>query len=243
MPSMEISSTSTSASTSSSVVSTPDSAVSTGSIAVVVMRRILAQGATSVHSAGVAEVSTPRVGRPPATSPDDIEREAMRLFTAQGFDATTVDEIAAAAGIGRRTFFRYFGSKNDVVWGRFDEGLAQLRATLDAAPADRPIVDVLREAIVAFNALPPAQVPVHRQRMALILGVDSLQAHSTLMYAEWRHVIAEFVAARTDASADDLLPRLAGHLLLGSAVSAYEQWLTDPRADLTALLDKTVERA
>lgn len=177
------------------------------------------------------------------TTPEDIEREAMRLFTARGFDETTVDEIAAAAGIGRRTFFRYFGSKNDVVWGRFDDGLAQLRANLAAAPGDRPTVDVLREAIVAFNALPRAQVPVHRQRMALILGVDSLQAHSTLMYTEWRQVIAEFVASRTGDRADDLLPRLAGHLLLGAAVTAYEQWLADPRADLSELLDRTVAQA
>src|SRR3954454_21817106 len=115
--------------------------------------------------------------RPPATSREDLERVAMRLFSEHGFDATTVDDIATAAGIGRRTFFRYFGSKNDVVWGRFDEGLARLRSELAAAPADRPLRDVLREAIVAFNELPPGQVPVHRQRMALILGVDSLQAH------------------------------------------------------------------
>jgi mycofactocin system transcriptional regulator len=205
----------------------------------------LAQGATSVHSAGVAEVSAavPKVGRPPATTRDDIERVAMRLFTSHGFDATTVDDIAAAAGIGRRTFFRYFGSKNDVVWGRFDEGLAQLRASLATAPTDRRLTDVLRDAIVAFNALPPDQVPVHRQRMALILGVDSLQAHSTLMYAEWRQVVAEFVAGRTGERSDDLLPRLAGHLLLGAAVTAYEQWLADRDTDLSRLLDQTVAQA
>jgi TetR/AcrR family transcriptional regulator, regulator of mycofactocin system len=193
----------------------------------------------------VADVSAaaPRVGRPPATTRDDIERVAMRLFTTHGFDATTVDDIAAAAGIGRRTFFRYFGSKNDVVWGRFDEGLIQLRASLATAPTDRPLTDVLRDAIVAFNALPPDQVPVHRQRMALILGVDSLQAHSTLMYAEWRRVVAEFVAGRTGERPDDLLPRLAGHLLLGAAVTAYEQWLADPAADLSRLLDRTVAQA
>jgi mycofactocin system transcriptional regulator len=193
----------------------------------------------------VAEVSAavPKVGRPPATTRDDIERVAMRLFTSHGFDATTVDDIAAAAGIGRRTFFRYFGSKNDVVWGRFDEGLAQLRASLATAPTDRRLTDVLRDAIVAFNALPPDQVPVHRQRMALILGVDSLQAHSTLMYAEWRQVVAEFVAGRTGERPDDLLPRLAGHLLLGAAVTAYEQWLADRDTDLSRLLDQTVTQA
>ena len=59
------------------------------------------------------------------------------------------------------------------------------------------------------------------------------------MYAEWRAVIAEFVAQRTS---DALLPRLAGHLMLGAAVTAYEQWLDDPAADLAALLENTVTR-
>ena len=166
----------------------------------------------------------------------------MRLFSERGFDATTVDDIAAAAGIGRRTFFRYFGSKNDVVWGRFAEGLADFRARL-ATTTDAPLGVALREAIVAFNALAPEQVSVHRQRMALILTVSSLQAHSTLMYAEWRAVVVDFVALRTGADASELLPRLAGHLMLGAAVAAYEQWLADDRADLAQLLDESVALA
>ena len=167
----------------------------------------------------------------------------MRLFTDRGFDATTVDDIATAAGIGRRTFFRYFGSKNDIVWGRFEEELGRLREGLDAAPADRPLAEVLVRAIVEFNALPPEQVPVHRQRMALILSVDSLQAYSTLKYAEWRGVVAEFVARRLDLPPVDLVPRLAGHVLLGAAVAAYEEWLADPGRDLSELLAETIGRA
>jgi mycofactocin system transcriptional regulator len=167
----------------------------------------------------------------------------MRLFSERGFDATTVDDIATAAGIGRRTFFRYFASKNDVVWGRFAEGLVEFRATLEATTPDESLGDALRRAIVAFNALPPEQVPVHRQRMTLILTVSSLQAHSTLMYATWRAVVAEFVAARTGEAADALLPRLAGQLMLGAAVSAYEQWLSDDDADLAMQLDTAVARA
>jgi TetR/AcrR family transcriptional regulator, regulator of mycofactocin system len=184
-----------------------------------------------------------RPGRPPATSREDLERVAMRLFSARGFDATTVDDIAVAAGIGRRTFFRYFGSKNDVVWGRFAEGLVDFRATLDAMARGVPLGDALRRAIVAFNALPVEQVPVHRQRMTLILTVSSLQAHSTLMYAEWRQVVAEFVARRLGLAPEDLLPRLAGHVMLGAAVAAYEQWLADDKADLPQLLDTTVGHA
>jgi TetR/AcrR family transcriptional regulator, regulator of mycofactocin system len=63
------------------------------------------------------------------------------------------------------------------------------------------------------------------------------------MYAEWRTVVARFVAARTGEPADGLLPRLAGHLMLGAAVSAYEQWLADDGSDLPQLLDIAVARA
>jgi TetR/AcrR family transcriptional regulator, regulator of mycofactocin system len=188
-------------------------------------------------------VGAVRLGRPPVTTRDDIERVAMELFTAYGFDATTVDDIATAAGIGRRTFFRYFASKNHVVWGRFDDGLVQLRHRLAGVPADVPLADALRDAIVAFNALPPDQFAVHRQRMSLILNVDSLQAHSTLMYAEWRRVIAGFVAARTGEDVDDLRPQLAGHVLLGAAVAAYEQWLASPEKELSSLLEQSISRA
>lgn len=181
-------------------------------------------------------------GRPPVTTREEIERVAMMLFSERGFDATTVDEIAAAAGIGRRTFFRYFASKNDVVWGRFAEGLTDFRASLAVTPDEVPLGEALRHAIVAFNALPPEQVPVHRQRMTLILTVSSLQAHSTLMYAEWRAAVSDFVATRTDAAPGDLLPRLAGHVMLGAAVSAYEHWLADEQSDLARLLDATVSR-
>lgn len=167
----------------------------------------------------------------------------MALFTRTGFGATTVDDIAAAAGISRRTFFRYFGSKNDVVWGRFDDGLTALSESLAAQPPDIDIVEALRRCIVAFNAFTDDQVAVHRQRMTLILTVPELQAHSTLMYGAWRRVVATYVAERLGGDPEDLLPRLAGHLMLGAAVAAYEQWLADPRAELTDLLDVAVRRA
>lgn len=72
--------------------------------------------------------------------------------------------------------------------------------------------------------------------MALVLTVPALQAHSTLWYSAWRAVIAEFVAARLDQAPSDLLPQLVAHLCLGAALTAYEQWLRQPEADLQALL-------
>ena len=180
-----------------------------------------------------------RPGRPAATTRADLERVALELFRHDGFDATTVDGIAEAAGIGRRTFFRYYASKNDVVWGDFEAGLVALRARLSDDPG-RPLLDALREAVLAFNALPPEQTPWHRERMTLILRVPALQAHSTLRYAAWRDVVAEFVAVRLDCRVDELLPQLIAHSCLGAALTAYELWLQRPGSELPALLDQAM---
>ena len=181
-----------------------------------------------------------RPGRPAATTRAELEQVALELFAERGFVATTVDDIAAAAGIGRRTFFRYFASKNDVVWGDFELGLLALRARLATVQPGRPLLDELREAVLAFNRFDPGEVPWHRDRMALILTVPALQAHSTLRYAAWRSVIAEFAAARLGGSPADLLPQLVAHSCLGAALTAYDQWLLRPGSDLPLLLDQAM---
>lgn len=177
-----------------------------------------------------------RVGRPPVTSRQELERVALELFVRDGFDATTVDHIADAAGISRRTFFRYYASKNDVVWGDFDAGLRAMESELAACADDVELWQGIREAVVSFNALPRDAVAAHRQRMALILHVPALQAHSTLRYAAWRGVIAGFAARRLRVPADALPPQLVGHVALAAAAAAYEQWLRDESADLAQLL-------
>ena len=162
---------------------------------------------------------------------------ALDLFTSRGFEETTVDDVAAAAGIGRRTFFRYYASKNDAVWGDFDAQLEKLRQWFDQCTPDAPLMDAVHSAVLTFNRLPKAEEPWHRRRMALILNTPALQAHSTHMYARWRAVIAEFVAKRTGARTEDMIPQLIAYSALGAAVAAYEQWLRDEDAELEPLLD------
>jgi mycofactocin system transcriptional regulator len=181
-----------------------------------------------------------RPGRPPATDHDAIERAAFALFAERGFEATTIDDIATAAGIGRRTLFRYYPSKNDIPWGQFDESLVRLRAHLEAMPPDVPVYRAVHEAVLAFNRLAPAAIPQHRQRMQLLLTTPALQAHSVLRYAQWRSTIAEFVAARLGLAASDLLPRTIGQVTLAISLSAYEHWLQQDEQPLEDLLDRAL---
>jgi len=201
--------------------------------------------------AGSAVPGSAVAGRPPAgssagrrrvTSRAELEQTAFALFAAHGFDATTVDEIAAAAGIGRRTFFRYFPSKNDIPWGAFEDELDRMRVRLKAGPPEVPLMDAIRLALIDFNRVSPAQVPLHRRRMELILRVPALFAHSTLRFTAWREVIAEFVAERTGHRSEDLAPQAIAHAVLGVSVAAYEHWLDAPAADLGALLDDAMRQ-
>ncbi|TQJ37889.1 mycofactocin system transcriptional regulator (plasmid) [Streptomyces sp. NBC_00080] len=195
-----------------------------------------------LRDTGDAGTGSVRTGRPRATSRAELERLGFELFARQGFDGTTVDDIADAAGIGRRTFFRYFASKNDLVWGDFEDQLARLDALLAAADPDMPMMDALCEAVVEFNRFDPAMVPWHRQRMALILRVPTLQADSAVRYASWRALVTEFAARRLDRPASGMMPRLIGSTVLAACVAGYEQWLTDEGADLSDLLELAVRQ-
>jgi mycofactocin system transcriptional regulator len=192
-------------------------------------------------SAAMAPGDQPEAGGQPGrrrvTSQAELEHVAFELFEENGFEQTTVEDIATAAGIGRRTFFRYFPSKNDVPWGMFELELERMRARLKTCPRDVQLMDAIRVALVDFNQVEPGQIPRHRQRMELILQVPALLAHSTLRFAAWREVIAEFVADRTGQRPDALAPQTIAHAVLGVALAAYEQWLDDESAELGILLD------
>src|ERR1700722_17694357 len=100
---------------------------------------------------GEAAAITPRRGRPPGTSQRALELIALRLFTEQGLENTTIEQISAEAGVSKRTFFRYFGSKASVLWSEFDAEVDTIRAALAGVPAGMPMMDGLRRAVAAAN--------------------------------------------------------------------------------------------
>jgi mycofactocin system transcriptional regulator len=190
---------------------------------------------------GMTSAGGATTGRPQVTSRAQLEHLGLRLFTENGYEATTVDRIAEEAGISRRTFFRYFESKNDLSWGDFHTRLDWLRDRLAAVPPAQPLADAIADAVIEFNAVPPGEETWHRQRMTLLLHVPALQAHGTLRYSDWRGVVADFVARRRGEPVGSLVPRAAGYLALGAALAAYEQWLTDPALDLQEVMTESFE--
>lgn len=177
------------------------------------------------------------LGRPAATSHAAIEHAAFELFTQRGFDRTTLDDIAEQVGVSRRTLFRYFESKNDIPWGQFSDSLNDFAVLLRSFPDELPLADSVHAAVVAFNSYEPSAMAQHLERMKLILRTPTLQAHSALRYAEWRGVIADYVAERCGGAPDDIGPRTIGHVSLALSLSAYDEWLDHPTEPLGALLD------
>lgn len=181
---------------------------------------------------GIVETAEGRVpGRRPSTTHATIVGVALDLFARNGYEATSVDQIAEAADISRRTLFRYFPGKAAIAWGEFDVQIDGMRRRLADIPADTPLREALADALVAFNTFPDSETEVHRRRMRLLLSVDELRAHSTLMYADWSSAVAEFVAARSGESEEGLLPAAVAHAALGIALSAYRLWVAEPDAD------------
>lgn len=178
-----------------------------------------------------------RRGRPPGTSARELELVALRLFSERGFDETTVDDIASGAGVSRRTFFRYFDSKANVLWSEFDTEVGIIRDLLSGMPDELPVMQAVCRAVTAANHYRAEDVPELRARMNLIGSVPGLAASAFVHYDAWERAIAEFVGRRTGLPADSLYPLAVGRSTLACCRAAYEQWAASADADLAHYLD------
>src|ERR1700731_480499 len=159
-----------------------------------------------------------------------------RAPTREHISDVSVDDVAQAAGIARRSVFRYYASKNAIPWGAFDAHLQHLRDLLDNVDPDIQLGEALRDALLSFNTFDESETVRHRQRMRVILQTAELQAYSMTMYAGWRQVIADFVAHRTGVKTTDLQAQTVAWMMLGVALSAYEHWVDDESVSLPQAL-------
>jgi mycofactocin system transcriptional regulator len=181
-----------------------------------------------------------RRGRPPATSPRELELIALHLFTEHGFDETTVDQIAAEAGVSSRTFFRYFESKAAVLWHDFDREVDALRAAFDHVHDDLPMMAAIRQTVVSVNHYRAEDVAELRTRMHLIGSVPALQASAAPHYDAWERAVSDFAAGRLQQSPHALYPLVIGRTTLAACRAAFDLWVNRADADLTVYLDEAL---
>jgi AcrR family transcriptional regulator len=166
-----------------------------------------------------------------------IQEHALRLFRGQGYDATTVEQIAEAAEISPSTFFRYFPTKEDVVvWDDYDPMLIE---AIRAQPAGLSPIQAIRGGLRdAFSRISPADMARIRERTALTLAVPELRASSMANLSHNLRMIGELVAERVGREPDDFAVRTFTGAVFGVWLSVLFVWAEDPDADLGTSMDQ-----
>jgi len=173
---------------------------------------------------------------------DHLTEVALQLLTDRDFDAVTVDEIAAAAGVSRRTFFRYFPSKEEVVLGFLDRMGRLLRDAIVARPAGEPplraVHTALRPRVAAYSAAADRTLALVR----LLQRSPSLRAQELERRQRLRELVAEAIAVRLGLDhRRDLRPRLLAAIALVPLDVAITMWLDGhPADDVRLLLDEAI---
>jgi len=169
-----------------------------------------------------------------------LEAAALRLFAERGYEQTTVDDIAEAADVAVRTFFRYFQSKQHVLFGDVALGIAaRLRTALRERPATETPVEAVGAALGAMELDDAEQQRQVLDRLRLLQRLPELGGTYHLLFQQLHDVIAEEVAERTGKPIADLHPQLLAAAATGAlkaALTVFE--VSGGRRQLAELRDK-----
>ena len=152
-----------------------------------------------------------------------LKRAAMALFLERGFEATTIDDIAATADVSRRSFFHYFASKEDVVAAWQEDAAAALVAEILARPADESMLTAAENAIAAaVKRIDPAEAAAMSR---LKRDNPALHARDQLKYEKLERALAEGLAERSGRKSDRLKARLVAMISTGAMRVGGESWI------------------
>ena len=152
-----------------------------------------------------------------------IQREAMRLFQEQGYDETTIEEIAEAAEISPSTFFNYFPTKEDVVlYDRYDPIMASMML---ARPPEEPPSVVMKYVFETLGVMLDRDREIIVARAQMALKVPALRARFWEEMERARDLISSVIAARTGRDAEDFELRVVSMALVAAAFEATQEWL------------------
>ena len=167
-----------------------------------------------------------------------LEEASHRLFRERGFEQTTVDDIAAVVGVSARTFFRYFDSKEAVLFGDWRAWLGELSAFLLARPADEPLIASARALALALAERMEADRDRHRFVKAIVASSARAGDYErTVLLPEYQRAFVDALATRMDLDpAVDLRPELAAAIGLAAMHAAKVRWTMDASASLVDLV-------
>jgi len=178
---------------------------------------------------------------------DRLESAALDLFVQNGYEQTTVAQIADRAGLNRATFFRHFADKREVLFGGEDVLAGLFADAIRGASADATLTECLRAAFAAAGAaMTPQQRAKAAQRVLVVAANTEVQERGLLKHARIARSIS---AALRDRGADELTARLGAELGMLAFSIAVERWLqagndeSFPHHAATALTDLQVRAA
>jgi AcrR family transcriptional regulator len=180
--------------------------------------------------------------RKKARTREALRDAAMELFSRQGFDGTTVEEIADACEVSPRTFFRYFPTKEDVLFGDSEQRCGALIEVLAVQPLDVAPLEAIHAAMrgVARNYDGEREALVTRARV--LEGSPGLRAYKVEQQRGWEDALVEELGRRSRSAGTFLAPydlRLLTSVSMAAFRAAFDVWLDEAdQADLVALLDE-----
>lgn len=162
----------------------------------------------------------------------ELAAAAMELFATKGYEATTVDEIAARAGVARRTFFRHFRSKEEAIFPDHDDTLIRAEAVLNAAPAHEHPLDTVCRGIKEVMRMYAAQPEISVSRYKLTREVPTLREAEIASVARYERLFTRYLlghfdehAHDDDANDDPLLAEVAASAVVTAHNHVLRRWL------------------
>ncbi|GAA3210285.1 TetR family transcriptional regulator [Microbacterium terregens] len=177
-----------------------------------------------------------RTGRPRASSRETLAEAACELFLEQGYEATSIADIAQRAGVSRSSFFNYFASKGDILWAGLDERIAQLQQRLAEDQTTDAGADV-RAATAAIAAdFAPDSLALALVNAAAMGLVDELEREASLRRSRIARAVSERLRR---GGADRLRADVIGAAFAGAVLAALDAWAEDGagRTPLPRMLD------
>ncbi len=175
----------------------------------------------------------------------ELAAAAMELFATKGYEATTVDEIAGAAGVARRTFFRHFRSKEEAIFPDHDDTLVRAEAVLNAAPAHEHPLDTVCRGIKEVMKMYAAKPAVSVARYKLTREVPTLREAEIASVARYERLFTRYLLGHFDerdhhvGNDDPLLAEVAASAVVTAHNHVLRRWLrAGGQGDVEAQLDR-----